>query len=69
MEQEFFFLGPLGSQGSQEKKVDLRNSEQLLMVVFSTCLGQKKIGYLSNFNFECDTERGFKESLSITLGV
>ena len=28
----------------------------------------EKIGYHSNFNFECNTERGFKESLSIALG-
>ena len=28
----------------------------------------EKIGYHSNFNFECSTERGFKESLSIALG-
>ena len=28
----------------------------------------EKIGYHSNFNFECDTEKGFKESLSIELG-
>jgi hypothetical protein len=81
--------------------VDLRNSEQLLGVVFSTFCGQKqtktfkknilasalksyikrllyfffvkkfkkneKIGYHSNFNFQCNTERGFKESLSIAL--
>ena len=32
----------LGSQGSKEKKVDLRNSEQLFRVVFSTFGGQKK---------------------------
>jgi hypothetical protein len=82
--------------------VDLRNSEQLLGVVFSTFCGQnktktfkkkyfsirieklhkksfifffmkkfkknEKIGYHSNFNFQCNTERGFKESLSIALG-
>ena len=28
----------------------------------------EKIGYNSNINFECNTERGFKESLSIALG-
>ena len=28
----------------------------------------EKIDYHSNFNFECNTERGFKESLSIALG-
>ena len=28
----------------------------------------EKIGYHSNFNFECNTERVFKESLSIALG-
>jgi hypothetical protein len=81
--------------------VDLRNSEQLLRVVFSTFCGQKKkylkkyfsirieklhkmafiyiffykfekiekIRYHSNFNFECNTEKGFKESLSIALGL
>ena len=42
MENEFFCLGRLGSQGSKEKKVDLRNSEQLLRVVFSTFGGQNK---------------------------
>ena len=36
LEHEFFCLGRLGSQGSKGKKVDLRNSEQLLRVVFST---------------------------------
>ena len=98
MEQKFFCLG---SQGSKKKRVDLRNSEQLLRVVFSTFCGQKKnlrifknilesalksyingfykyiyfffekvekIGYQSNFNFECNTERGSIESLSIALG-
>ena len=29
----------------------------------------EKIGYHSNFDFECNTERGSKESLSIALGV
>ena len=29
----------------------------------------EKIGYLSNFNFECNTESGSKESLSIALGL
>ena len=28
----------------------------------------EKIGYHSNFDFECNTERGFRESLSIALG-
>ena len=28
----------------------------------------EKIGYLSNFNFECNTGSGSKESLSIALG-
>ena len=72
LEHEFFCLGRLGSQGSKEKKVDLRNFEQLFRVVFSTFDGQKKIfffffekvekvekiGYHSNSNFECNTERG-----------
>ena len=31
-----FCLGGLDSQGCKEKNVDLRNSEQLLRVVFST---------------------------------
>ena len=35
-----FLFGPLSSKG---KKVDLRNSEQLLRVVFSTFCGQNKI--------------------------
>ena len=43
LEHEFFCLGRLGSQGSKEKKVDLRNSEQLLRVVFSTFCGQKNV--------------------------
>jgi hypothetical protein len=29
----------------------------------------EKIGYHSNSNFECNTENGSKESLSIALGV
>ena len=29
----------------------------------------EKIGCHSNFNFECNTERGSKESLSIALGL
>ena len=39
LEHEFFCFGRLGSKGSKGskgKKVDLRNSEQLLRVVFST---------------------------------
>ena len=39
LERKFFCLG---SQGSKVKKVDLRNSEQLLRVVFSTFCEQKK---------------------------
>ena len=31
LEHEFFCYGRLGSQGSKEKKVDLRNSEQLFV--------------------------------------
>ena len=42
LEHEFFCLGRLGSQGSKEKNLDLRNSEQLLRVVFSTFCGQRK---------------------------
>ena len=43
LEHEFFYLGRLAvwaAQGSEEKKVDLSFSEQLLMVVFSTLCGQ-----------------------------
>ena len=29
----------------------------------------EEIGYHSNFIFECNTESGFKESLSIALGL
>ena len=29
----------------------------------------EKIGYDSNFNFEYNSEKGFKESLSIALGI
>ena len=29
----------------------------------------EKIGYHSNFNFECNTDSGSKESLSIALGM
>ena len=36
LENEFFCLGHLGCAGSKAKKVDLRNSEQLLRVIFST---------------------------------
>ena len=42
LEHDFFCLGHLGCAGSQGKKVDLRNSEQLLRVVFSTFWGQNK---------------------------
>ena len=42
LEHEFFCLGRLGSHGKKEKKVDLRNSDQLLRVVFSTFGGQNK---------------------------
>ena len=42
LEHEFFCLGRLGSQGSKGKKVDLRNSKQLLRVFFSTFGGQNK---------------------------
>ena len=38
MEQEFFCLGHLGSQGSQGKKVDLSFSEQFSRVVNSKFL-------------------------------
>ena len=34
LEHEFFCMGHLGCAGSKGKKVDLRNSEQLLRVVF-----------------------------------
>ena len=40
LEHDFFFLGHLGCAGSKGKKVDLRNYEQLLRVVFSTFGGQ-----------------------------
>ena len=49
LEHEFFCLGCLGSQGSKEKKVDLRFSEQLLRVVFSTFCGQKNYNWKKNF--------------------
>ena len=39
LEHDFFCLGHLGCKG---KKVDLRNSEQLLRVVFSTFGGQNE---------------------------
>ena len=42
LDHEFFCLGRLGSQGSKGKKVDLRDSEQLLRVVFPTFGGQNK---------------------------
>ena len=48
LEYEFFCLGRLGSQGSKEKKVDLRNSEQLLRVGFSSFLRAKFI-YFKHF--------------------
>jgi hypothetical protein len=42
LEHKFFYVGRLGSQGSKGKKVDVRNSEQFLRVVFSTFGGQNK---------------------------
>jgi hypothetical protein len=39
---EFFYLDCLGSTGSKEEIVDLRFSEQLLRMVFSTFYGQEK---------------------------
>ena len=39
LEHKFFCLGRLGSQG---KTVDLRNSEELFRIVFSTFCGQNK---------------------------
>ena len=42
LEHEFFCCGRLGSQGSKEKKVDLRNSEQLFRVVFFNFLWAKQ---------------------------
>ena len=42
LEHEFFCLGHLGCAGSKGEKVDLRKSEQLLRVFFSTFWGQKK---------------------------
>ena len=39
----YFVWAVWAAQGSKEKKVDLSFSEQLLRVVFSTFLGQKKI--------------------------
>ena len=42
--------------------MDLSFSEQLLRVA-------EKIDYYSNFNFECNTERGSIASLSIALGI
>ena len=38
------------------------------LIFFSFFERVEKIGYHSNFNLECNTERGFKESLSIALG-
>jgi len=38
------------------------------MVVLVLGYALEKIGYHSNFNFECNTESGSKESLSIALG-
>ena len=52
MEKEFSCLGCLGIQGSKEKKVDLRNSDQLLRVVFPTFCGQKEFKFLKNVCFE-----------------
>ena len=35
-------FGPFGQSGQKGKKVDLRNSEQLLRVVFQPFVGKKK---------------------------
>ena len=40
----------------------------LIYILFFKFEKIEKIGYHSNFNFECNTERGFKESLYIALG-
>jgi hypothetical protein len=62
-----------------QKKLKIKNKfsiciEKLHKMVFIYIYFQKsekieKIGYHSNFNFECNTEKGFKESLSIALGL
>jgi hypothetical protein len=58
-------LGRLGSQGSKEKKVDLRNSEQLLRVVFSTFCGQKKF----KINFSIRIEKLHKMAFIYILEI
>ena len=45
LEQEFFWLGRLSSQGSKEQKVGIKNSEQLMRVDFKLLVVQK------NFKF------------------
>jgi hypothetical protein len=64
LEHEFFCFCHLGSSGQLGKKEDLSFSDQLLSVCFLTFCG-----YHSRFNPECNTERGFINSLSIALGV
>ena len=59
LEQEFFCLDRLGSQGSKGKKVDLRNSKQLLRVFFSTFGGQNK--HFKNFLNVCLDHQNFKK--------
>jgi hypothetical protein len=105
LEQEFFCLGRLGSQGSKEKSgfeefratwesvfsfnflwanfflnlkkkyfsIRIEKLYKMACIIFPFFLKKfekvEKIGHHSNFNFDCNTERGFKESLSIALGL
>ena len=73
MEHVFFCLDRLGSSGEKATFEGgflnflwaKQNLKKKLKFFFEKV---EKIGYHSNFNFECNTERGFKESLSIALG-
>ena len=77
MEQEFFCFGRFGSQGSKENfflnilASALKSYKEWLLYIFFLKKFEKieKIGYPSNFNFEGNKERGFKDSLSIALGI
>ena len=53
----------MGSQGSKEKSGASALKMAFIIFIF------EKIGYHSNFNFECNTERGSIDSLSIALGA
>ena len=50
-------------------KIELWNFQDKLDFFLKKFEKIEKLGYHSNFNFECNTERGFKESLYLALGT